>query len=48
MKLLEKMVHLKLDSLRIEPNREWFKSGDNGKDIINAIEECKEFIDKIN
>ena len=47
MDMLENLVHLKLDSCRIEPNREWFKSEEDGDDFIRVINECKQMIEKI-
>jgi len=41
MDLLEQLVHDKLEDKRIEPNKEWFLSEEDGEDFIKAIEECK-------
>jgi hypothetical protein len=41
MDLLEKLVHKKLNSKRIEPNKEWFLSEEEAEDFIKIIEECK-------
>jgi hypothetical protein len=46
MDLLEQIVHDKLEDKRIEPNKEWFKSEDDGEDFINVIEECKQLVNK--
>jgi len=43
MDILEKFIHKKLDSKRVETNREWFNSED-GEDFIKIIEECKKMI----
>jgi hypothetical protein len=40
--ILENLVHLKLDSCRIEANREWFLSEEDGEDYIKIIDECKQ------
>ena len=45
MNILETMVHLRLESKRIEPNKEWFLSEDDAEDFIKVIEECKKVID---
>lgn len=45
MDLLEQIVHDRLDSKRIEQNREWFLSEDEAKDFIKIIKECKSIID---
>ena len=41
MDLLEQLVHMKLEDKRIEPNKEWFSSDENGEDLIKIIEDCK-------
>ena len=41
MDLLEQLVHMKLEDKRIEPNKEWFLSDENGEDLIKIIEDCK-------
>ena len=46
MDLLEQIVHDRLDSKRIEQNREWFISEEEGKDFIKIIEECKQLVDR--
>ena len=45
MDLLEQLVHDKLESKRIEPNKEWFVSEEDGEDLIKVIEEFKKVID---
>jgi hypothetical protein len=45
MDILEKLVHDKLESIRIEPNKEWFESKDKANDIIKIIEELKKVVD---
>ena len=44
MDLLEQLVHDRLESKRIEPNKEWFLSEDDGEDFIKIIEEFKNII----
>jgi hypothetical protein len=45
MDILEKLIHKKLNSKRIEPNKEWFESEEeDGKDLIKIIEECKKMV----
>jgi len=45
MDILEKLIHKKLNSKRIEPNKEWFESEEeDGKDLIKVIEECKKMV----
>jgi hypothetical protein len=46
MDILEKLVHDKLESIRIEPNKEWFISKDKANDIIKIIEELKKVVDE--
>ena len=41
MDLLEQIVHMKLEDKRVEPNKEWFLSEEDGEDFIKVIEECK-------
>jgi len=41
MDILEKAIHNKLENCRVEPNREWFKSEEDGEDFIKLIEEYK-------
>ena len=41
MDLLEKLIHKRLNSKRIEPNKEWFESEEEAEDFIKIIEECK-------
>jgi len=45
MDLLEQLVHDKLESKRIEPNKEWFESEEDGEDLIKVIEEFKKVVD---
>ena len=45
MDILETMVHLRLEDKRVEPNKEWFLSEEDGEDFIKIIEECKKVID---
>jgi len=45
MDLLEQLVHMKLEDKRIEPNKEWFVSEEEGEDFIKIIDECKKVID---
>ena len=45
MDLLEKLIHKKLNSKRIEPNKEWFESEEEGEDFIKIIEDCKKLND---
>jgi hypothetical protein len=45
MDLLEKLVHKRLNSKRIEPNKEWFLSEEEAEDFIKIIEECKNIND---
>ena len=45
MNILEKLIHKKLNSKRIEPNKEWFESDEeDGNDLIKVIEECKKML----
>uniref|UniRef100_A0A6C0I6Q1 KilA-N domain-containing protein n=1 Tax=viral metagenome TaxID=1070528 RepID=A0A6C0I6Q1_9ZZZZ len=44
MDILEKLIHKKLNSKRIEPNKEWFVSEEDGEDFIKVIEECKKIV----
>jgi hypothetical protein len=44
MDLLEKLVHKRLNSKRIEPKKEWFLSEEEADDFIKIIEECKKVI----
>jgi len=41
MDLLEQIVHMKLEDKRVEPNKEWFLSEEDGEDLIKVIEEYK-------
>lgn len=41
MDILEKAIHNKLENYRVEPNREWFKSEEDGEDFIKLIEDYK-------
>ena len=41
MDLLEQLVHMKLEDKRIEPNKEWFESEEDGEDFIKVIDDCK-------
>ena len=41
MDLLEQIVHMKLEDKRVEPNKEWFLSEEDGEDLVKVIEECK-------
>ena len=45
MDLLEQIVHNRLENKRIEPNKEWFESEEDGEDFIKLIEECKKIVD---
>ena len=45
MDLLEQIVHDRLESKRIEPNKEWFESEEDAEDFVKVIEECKKVID---
>jgi hypothetical protein len=45
MDLLEQIVHNRLESKRVEPNKEWFLSEDEAEDLIKVIEECKKIVD---
>jgi hypothetical protein len=45
MDLLEQIVHDRLESKRIEPNKEWFGSEEDGEDFIKIIEEFKKVVD---
>jgi len=45
MDLLEQIVHDRLESKRIEPNKEWFESEEDGEDFIKIIEEFKKVVD---
>jgi len=42
MDLLEQLVHDKLEEKRIEPNKEWFLSEEDGEDFIKIIDEYKQ------
>jgi hypothetical protein len=44
MDILEKLIHKKLNSKRVEPNKEWFESEDDGEDLIKIIEDCKKIL----
>ena len=44
MNILEKLIHKKLNKNRIEPNKEWFESEEDGEDLIKIIEECKKML----
>jgi hypothetical protein len=44
MNILEKIIFKKLNTKRLEPNKEWFLSEDDGEDLINTIEECKKIL----
>ena len=52
MDLLEQLIHMKLESKRIEPNKDngvgepWFLSEEDADDFIKIIEECKIMIEK--
>jgi len=46
MDILEKLVHIRLENKRIDMNREWFYSEDNGEDFITIINECKNVLEK--
>jgi hypothetical protein len=45
MDILEQLVHNRLESKRVEPNKEWFKSEEEGEDLIKLIEELKKVVD---
>ena len=45
MDLLEQIIHDRLESKRIEPNKEWFESEEDAEDFIKVIEELKKVID---
>ena len=45
MDLLEQIVHNRLESKRVEPNKEWFESEEDAEDFIKVIEECKKIVD---
>uniref|UniRef100_A0A6C0I764 KilA-N domain-containing protein n=1 Tax=viral metagenome TaxID=1070528 RepID=A0A6C0I764_9ZZZZ len=45
MDLLEQIIQDRLESKRIEPNKEWFLSEDDAEDFIKIVEECKKVID---
>ena len=45
MNILEKIIFKKLNTKRLEPNKEWFLSEDDGEDLINTIEECKKILE---
>ena len=45
MDILETVVHNRLEDKRVEPNKEWFLSEEDGEDFIKIIEECKKVID---
>ena len=45
MDILEQLVHNRLESKRVEPNKEWFKSEEDGEDLIKLIEELKKVVD---
>ena len=45
MNLLEQIVHDRLESKRVEPNKEWFESEEDAEDFIKIIEECKKVVD---
>jgi len=44
MNILEKIIFKKLNKKRLEPNKEWFFSEEDGEDLINTIEECKKML----
>ena len=44
MDLLEQLVHDRLESKRIEPNKEWFESEEDGEDLIKVIEDLKKVV----
>ena len=44
MDLLEQIVHDRLESKRIEPNKEWFESEEDGEDLIKVIEDLKKVV----
>jgi hypothetical protein len=46
MDFLEQLIHMKLESKRIEPNKEWFLSEEDAEDFIKIIEECKIMVEK--
>ena len=45
MDLLEQIVHNRLESKRVEPNKEWFESEEDAEDFVKVIEECKKIVD---
>jgi hypothetical protein len=44
MDILETVVHNRLEDKRVEPNKEWFESEEDGEDLIKIIEECKKVV----
>ena len=46
MDILEQIVHDKLENKRVEANREWFESENNGEDFIKILDDCKIFINE--
>jgi hypothetical protein len=44
MDILETVVHNRLEDKRVEPNKEWFESEEDGEDLIKVIEECKKVV----
>jgi len=44
MDILETVVHNRLEDKRVEPNKEWFVSEEDGEDLIKIIEECKKVV----
>jgi hypothetical protein len=46
MDILEQIVHDKLENKRVEANREWFESENNGEDFIKLLDECKIFVNE--
>jgi hypothetical protein len=45
MDILEQLVHNRLENKRVDPNKEWFKSEEDGEDLIKLIEELKKVVD---
>jgi hypothetical protein len=45
MDLLEQIVHNRLETKRVEPNKEWFESEEDAEDFVKVIEECKKIVD---
>jgi ethanolamine ammonia-lyase large subunit len=44
MDILETVVYNRLEDKRVEPNKEWFLSEEDGEDLIKIIEECKKVV----